>query len=84
MASLVSVREEQKIPLLQSHRDSITAAEDEEEEILPSSSPFNHHQLPPPPPQAEYHCKRGPTPTNQRLVSLDVFRGLTVAVHDSI
>ncbi|RWR94252.1 heparan-alpha-glucosaminide N-acetyltransferase-like protein isoform X2 [Cinnamomum micranthum f. kanehirae] len=80
MASLVSVREEQKIPLLQSHRDSITAAEDEEEEILPSSSPFNHHQLPPPPPQAEYHCKPGPTTPNQRLVSLDVFRGLTVAL----
>ncbi|XXG84370.1 hypothetical protein AAC387_Pa10g1898 [Persea americana] len=78
MASVVSVREEQKIPLLQSLRDSITAAEEEEEEeILPSSSPFNHHQ---PPPQAEDQCKPAPTPPNQRVVSLDVFRGLTVAL----
>lgn len=78
MASAVSVREDQ-IPLLQSHRDSIVAAV--EEEILPFHSPPSDHQ---PPPQDEAPSKPGPTAPTQRLVSLDVFRGLTVAVDSSI
>ncbi|XP_058076109.1 uncharacterized protein LOC131224773 isoform X2 [Magnolia sinica] len=76
MDSVVAVSEE-RIPLLHpppssANRESIS----EEAEILPSSSPSDYQPLL----QNEDRAKPNSTNPNQRLVSLDVFRGLTVAL----
>lgn len=64
MSVSVDVTEEQRVPLLPSHRNSTDQNEDA---VVPLSS-----EKPTPP----------ATVPNQRLASLDVFRGLTVAVCD--
>lgn len=64
MSTCVDFAEEQRAPLLPSHRNSTNQNEDV---VVPLSSE-----------------RSTPTVTvpNQRLASLDVFRGLTVAVCD--
>ncbi|KAF2325109.1 hypothetical protein GH714_022807 [Hevea brasiliensis] len=65
MATLITVTEdEQRQPLL---LHSTSPNNGQEQETTPSSSSNDVEETPPPP------------PPNQRLISLDVFRGLTVA-----
>ncbi|OVA16836.1 Protein of unknown function DUF1624 [Macleaya cordata] len=73
MSSSVTIVAEERIPLLQSNPCRISNGEEDEEEIMPSFSSSS-------PIEPDVANKPISSDPNQRLVSLDVFRGLTVAL----